>query len=356
MKIAFAFLTIVILGGLLVMLFRSSITPVYSYKTDKFNSSVDQKGNDLQARFESGGSRITFSLNAPNARSHKEGEKTIFELSSVTSVSYEPLKENKSQGLKETIILKDKSAPNEFSFNLELKDVDNVLPNPDDGSWHFYNKDKKEVFYIPAGFMVDSRGVRSNSVDIAIKEKNGKRTINITADKEWLNNPARSFPVKIDPSVIVSGTIAETEAQFGDMQRKVVYAAGNWYSFYTDGTDVLYKKSSDGTTWGSAVDVDPSDADNLNPSVWLKGTQIYVAWIDDGSDAIEVNTINTASSDALGTQCGSATQGTLGSTFMVSLAVADDGTVYLAFTDTSSDTEAQVFKVNFSACGFLIIT
>ena len=178
--------------------------------------------------------------------------------------------------------------------------------------------------------------------------------------KNWILDPAREYPVSLDPSVIFTGTstsITEAEAQFGGLQRKLVYASSNWYAFYNDGTDVFYKKSSDGVSWGSNVDVDTADADNYNPSVWLEGTTIYVAWIDDSGDAIEVNTINTASSDALGTKCTSADQGTVDTaSFTVSISVADDGTVYLAYSDTSTDTEVAVFKLTFAGCTFTDIT
>ncbi|MDP2632263.1 MAG: hypothetical protein Q8P25_00880 [Candidatus Curtissbacteria bacterium] len=178
--------------------------------------------------------------------------------------------------------------------------------------------------------------------------------------QSWLADPARAYPVSIDPSIIFQGTsttITETEVQFGGLQRKLVYASSNWYAFYNDGTDVLYKKSSNGTSWGSNVDVDTADADNYNPSVWLEGTTIYAAWIDDSGDAVEVNTINTASSDALGTKCTSADQGTIDTaSFTVSISVADNGTVYLAYSDTSTDTEAAVLKLTFSGCTFTDIT
>jgi hypothetical protein len=131
-------------------------------------------------------------------------------------------------------------------------------------------------------------------------------------------------------------------------------ASGGWYAFYNDATDVWYKKSSDGVSWGSAVDIDPTDANNYNPSVFLSGNLIYVAWIDI-SAGIEVNSINTASSDALGTKC-TQSPGTVSSTYMISVAVATNGTVYLATTDTNAGSVAKVYKLVFSGCTFTDIT
>ena len=48
----------------------------------------------------------------------------------------------------------------------------------------------------------------------------------------------------------------------------------------------------------------------------------------------------------------SASQGTIGSTFTVSVAVDDFGDVYLAMTDTGADTEFVIFNLTFSGCTF----
>jgi len=128
-----------------------------------------------------------------------------------------------------------------------------------------------------------------------------------------------------------------------------VYVDGNWYVFFgKSGLNLSYKKSSDGSTWSSSVDLDSSDTDNRYPSVWVEGNTIYVVWVDNSSDTVEVNTINTASSDALGTQCTSAD---VGDDEVTTIAVADDGTVYVATEGTSA-----VLKLTFSGCTFTDIT
>lgn len=158
----------------------------------------------------------------------------------------------------------------------------------------------------------------------------------------------------IDPtSVVVSTGIAETETQYGGQQRKIVFAGGNWYAFYNDGTDVLYKKSSDGITWGSAVDLDSVDADNYNPTAYFNGTSIYVAWVDDGADAIEVKDIDVqGGSDTLGTLCTSASLGSINGSYIVSMTSPQDDSVMLAYSDISTDTEANVLKLTYNGCAF----
>lgn len=152
-------------------------------------------------------------------------------------------------------------------------------------------------------------------------------------------------PVNAGTSVIISGGITETEAQFGGLQRKIVYVSSNWYAFYNDGSDILYKKSSDGVTWGSAVDVDATDADNYNPSIAVSNNIIHVFWVDDGAEVIEGKRINTASADAQGTLCQSASQGTIGSTSAPTVTANSDTIATVAYSDTSSDTEIDAFYI-----------
>ena len=240
-----------------------------------------------------------------------------------------------------------------------LKTTELDISNPAPQVFGFTTADGKEIFKFTQPFAQDANGQRTPDIKINIEKQTiGYKLVKTVGQdaQRWLADPATAYPVSIDPSVVVSGTIAETEAQFGGLQRKVVYVSSNWYAFYTDGTDVFYKKSSNGSSWGDAVDIDTTDADNLNPSVWLEGTDIYVAWVDDGGDDIEVNKIDTASSDTLGTKCTSAVTQTIGSTFTVSITVADSGTIYLAYTDTSTDTEEVVLRLIFSGCTFTNIT
>ena len=163
------------------------------------------------------------------------------------------------------------------------------------------------------------------------------------------------LPEKAFASVVLSGCFTEAEAKEGGQKRKVVFANSNWYAFYNDASTVFYKKSSDGSTWGDAVTIDSTNSP-FAPTAWVEGTTIYVGWLRDTGDTINVNTINTASSDNLGTQCTSTDLGTFATTNatdFVSLAVADSGVVYAAVGGAST---AVVVKLTFSGCSFSTIT
>lgn len=165
-----------------------------------------------------------------------------------------------------------------------------------------------------------------------------------TSNGESPFRESRQWQIASD-AVVVSGGITSAEAQFGGLQRKVAYVNSNWYAFYNDGTDVWYKKSSDGITWDTAVDVDATDADNYNPAISVSGTIIDVFWIDDSSERIEGKRIDTASADAQGTLCTGPSEGTIGSTFIPAVAAISATDAVIGFTDSSSDGEFNFYEV-----------
>ena len=173
---------------------------------------VTQQKDEITAELKNLNSRMNFSLKSPNAKETKDGETTSYEISENTTVKYEQLEpdEKTRGGLKETIVLKDNTASNTYVFDLYLENVDIYEQYTTDKSWHFYDKVRQEVFYIPPGFMIDAKGQKSEEVDIQI-EKNKQQgedqyTLTVTADKNWLASPQREYPVEIDPTVVLSQT------------------------------------------------------------------------------------------------------------------------------------------------------
>ncbi len=123
--------------------------------------------------------------------------------------------------LKEEIVLDKPPADNTFTFELDLK---NLKPKEQkDGSIYLLDeaKDNKNVnpkirnkpsFIIETPFMQDSTlqdpssppSNISQDVDMQIKKKKDSiYTLKVTADKKWLDDPKRVYPVKIDPTFSV---------------------------------------------------------------------------------------------------------------------------------------------------------
>jgi len=86
---------------------------------------------------------------------------------------------------------------------------------------------------------------------------------------------------QIDPSTIATST---TElAVGGPVTRKSFYANGKYWAFYSDGTNMVYKASSDGLEWSSPTTVRAA-SNSLRFSVYLQGSNtIHYACFDGSS-------------------------------------------------------------------------
>lgn len=176
-----------------------------SYKFADFNVSVDQTGKQIKTQITSNKAKIVFDAPIAYAQVKTTGDKTTID-NSDTELNYEVKKSGPTRGLKETIVLKNLKSPSEYTFNLDLTNVNRYEKDPKTGVWHFYDFQNKEIFYIPKGFMEDANGFYSDKVDIQVERRtDGGHRIKIKADKNWLTDPSRAYPVKIDPSVLIPG-------------------------------------------------------------------------------------------------------------------------------------------------------
>lgn len=103
--------------------------------------------------------------------------------------------------LKENIIVKSQQSDYIYKFDVDVKNLE--LSLSEDGCIYAVDAETKEtVFIMPKPFMFDNSGELSTSVNYTLDSKNKKKyQITITADKEWINNSERVFPVTIDPGI-----------------------------------------------------------------------------------------------------------------------------------------------------------
>ena len=102
-----------------------------SYQSPEFSALIENPNGILRAQLSSGGSAVTFTL--ADKKAEKTAENT-YKISDNVRISYEVKKEERVEGLKETIILQNSETPNEFTFDLELKDVKKFEPHPGSSS------------------------------------------------------------------------------------------------------------------------------------------------------------------------------------------------------------------------------
>ncbi|HWL38008.1 MAG TPA: RHS repeat-associated core domain-containing protein [Frankiaceae bacterium] len=110
-----------------------------------------------------------------------------------------------ANGVKETIVLKSRSAPRTFTFPLTLQGVTASVDS--DGDVVYRDSGGKEWARTPRGSMYDSlingdtgEGAYSDGVSYTLVPFGGGTALRVTVDSTWLDDPARVFPVRVDPT------------------------------------------------------------------------------------------------------------------------------------------------------------
>ncbi|OXM61365.1 LamG-like jellyroll fold domain-containing protein [Amycolatopsis vastitatis] len=119
-------------------------------------------------------------------------------------------------GAKETLVLHDASAPTSWSFPLHLTGVTAKL-GADGRSVEFSDATGQVVDTITNGFMEDAKidprsgdGAMSTGVTYALDTVGGQQVLRVSLDPVWLRDPARVFPVAVDPTVSNLNTTSST--------------------------------------------------------------------------------------------------------------------------------------------------
>ncbi|HEX6681733.1 MAG TPA: LamG-like jellyroll fold domain-containing protein [Candidatus Limnocylindrales bacterium] len=115
-------------------------------------------------------------------------------------------------GVEETLVLRSANAQTSWLFELNLQGLTPVLDA--DGGVSLQDTSGRTAARIPPGYLEDSRvdprsgeGARSNALSYELTSANGKPALRVTADRAWLADPGRVWPVKVDPTtVMVSAT------------------------------------------------------------------------------------------------------------------------------------------------------
>jgi hypothetical protein len=75
------------------------------------------------------------------------------------------------------------------------------------------------------------------------------------------------------------GTSTSSSATTFPFQRKTFYANGRFWVFYSDGSNMVYRTSTDGSTWTSSATVRACSA-GYKFSIWFNGTYLHYAYAD----------------------------------------------------------------------------
>ncbi|MEO3820196.1 LamG-like jellyroll fold domain-containing protein [Plantactinospora sp. B24E8] len=152
--------------------------------------------------------------------------------------------ESRPTGIKETLVLTSPAAPTSYLFPLRLTGLAAKLV---DGQVLLADATGATRAVIPPGDMVDSRSgtagpARSTAVGYRLVASGGGTALEVTVDSDWLRDPARVFPVSVDPTVQVPVT--------GDAADSSMYVQGGGSA---SGSSQLLVGTVDGASSASYV-------------------------------------------------------------------------------------------------------
>lgn len=111
--------------------------------------------------------------------------------------------ESTSTGVREYLVLSGPSVGNRFTFDLSL---DGVAAKESDGGVVFVDDSGATVFWLGAPLAVDETREVTGDVTYALSGEGEDRQLTVTVSREYLDDPARVFPVIVDPDLMVGGT------------------------------------------------------------------------------------------------------------------------------------------------------
>lgn len=176
-----------------------------------------------------------------------EQNKEILNLDKLSSqIDYEDMFEDvdfqyivTTTGVKENIIVNDKRDNYDFSFIVNTGSL--VAVQNEDGSISI-NSETETKYIIPAPFMYDDAGTRSDSVTYTLSMiDNGRYELCVDAAEGWVNDSDRVFPVTIDPVVT---TITDG---YAELYAASVSSEGN------EANNISIGKDTSGETWRTYV-------------------------------------------------------------------------------------------------------
>ncbi|RAO32235.1 hypothetical protein PSN13_03927 [Micromonospora saelicesensis] len=199
--------------------------------------------------------------------------------------------------IKEQIVLAAApSGPATYTFTL---DTDSVRAVPEaDGSLSFFATDRQgpALFTMPRPYMYDSADDQASVVGKAmsyqvsqrVSQQDGRTVVTVTADDAWLRDPARKYPVVIDPTIKVQPTLNQAQ--------DVMLASGG----PTENFDSTWKLSAGASTGGTFRALTKFDLSKVPANTVLDSAQLQMYFdqvhggADEASMAFEARRVTAA--------------------------------------------------------------
>ena len=178
----------------------------------------------------------------------------------------------KDNGVKENILVKKKANAYTYSFLLSCRGLFAELDEANTRiSFHDKNN-SEEIFFIPAPFMTDASGERSEALSYSLSHvAEDSYTFSVTASAEWMNAEERAFPVVIDPQILVNAAFFRTYSwQSGTVLSSNMHTVGITGS---DSSNEDTSSSNDGSSRANAIPLVLNQI--VNGSIAYPGSAIW---------------------------------------------------------------------------------
>jgi hypothetical protein len=239
-----------------------------------------EKANSLAADFAPGGADPTLAslkIDAGHAVSYRvQGAAPVTPTANGSVVVYPGILPDTDLSLsatptgdKDSLILHTAKAATSWVFPLTLTGLKPVQAK--DGSIDLVDATGKAVERIPHGYAYDAKvdkrsgePATTSKVDYQLTTVDGSPALKVTLDKAWLTDPARVFPVTVDPTVI--------------------YAAGSTYAELTNDGDHSFEQVVKVGSYNAGADQAvsylkfPDTVDNSGTAITKADLYLYDTW------------------------------------------------------------------------------
>ena len=140
--------------------------------------------------------------------------------------------------IKENIIVKEQSSNYSYSFTMQLNNLTAILNEKGEIIISEPSSDEA-VYIIPAPVMWDANNVTSDKATMSLTDNgNGKYTLVVTADSDWMNAEERTYPVTVDPPISVPSAstidldISSVSPDRSSPYDSTMYVSSTWKSYW----------------------------------------------------------------------------------------------------------------------------
>jgi hypothetical protein len=140
------------------------------------------------------------------------------------------------------------------------------------------------------------------------------------------------------PSTVVTLTTGHGWPTSFGQQRKTFYAAGLFWVFYSDNSNLNYSTSSDGSTWSTQTRIRQCVGDGTSFSIWYNGTYMWYAYSPNGGKLY----VRMGTPNSNGTITWAQAEQTISTTYndtnFPMMTVDSNGYVWIAYQDSNYTT------------------